>query len=173
MSTATTTKNLGLVKVTGLIALIAGIIFVIAGGVTWGMVSGQLTDQKITVADDAQWFAGDAVWGPFTAYSQADIINTHALDSTEGRTYAELGALIQAAPEGSDEAVALQAQRTTVMNASFLRASLYTSVVAFGVAALVMGLGVLLGLIGVALTRLAKSAEAPVSPAADREHASA
>ena len=59
------------------------------------------------------------------------------------------------------------------MNASFLRASLYTSVVAFGVAALVMGLGVLLGLIGVALTRLAKSAEAPVLPAADREHASA
>ena len=44
------------------------------------------------------------------------------------------------------------------MNASFLRASLFSSVIAFGVAALVMGLGVLFGLIGFALTKV-RSAE--------------
>ena len=41
------------------------------------------------------------------------------------------------------------------MNGSFLRASLFTSVVAFGVAALVVGVGVVFGLIGFALRRLA------------------
>ena len=43
------------------------------------------------------------------------------------------------------------------MNGSFLRASLFTSVVAFGVAALVMGLGLLFILIGVALRKVSTS----------------
>jgi hypothetical protein len=37
------------------------------------------------------------------------------------------------------------------MNGSFLRASLFTSVVSFGIAAMAMGLGVVFVLIGVAL----------------------
>ena len=44
--------------------------------------------------------------------------------------------------------------RDTMMNASFLRASLFTSVVAFGICALVIGLGIVLGVIGGALRRL-------------------
>ena len=50
------------------------------------------------------------------------------------------------------------------MTASFLRASLFTSVVAFGVAALVMGLGVLFILVGAAIVALAERREeaAPV-----------
>jgi hypothetical protein len=42
-----------------------------------------------------------------------------------------------------------------MMNASFLRASLFTSVVSFGVAAFAMGMGILSILFGAALTRLA------------------
>ncbi len=42
------------------------------------------------------------------------------------------------------------------MNASFLRASLFTSVVSYGVAALVIGLGVLSLIIGWALMSLPK-----------------
>ena len=38
------------------------------------------------------------------------------------------------------------------MNASFLRASLFTSVVSYGIAALVIGLGFLFAVIGWALT---------------------
>ena len=45
--------------------------------------------------------------------------------------------------------------RTTAMNGSFLRASLFTSVISFGVAALVMGLGFLFALLGLALTWVA------------------
>jgi hypothetical protein len=42
-----------------------------------------------------------------------------------------------------------------MMNASFLRASLFTSVVSFGVAAFAMGIGILSILFGWALHRLA------------------
>jgi hypothetical protein len=46
------------------------------------------------------------------------------------------------------------------MTASFLRASLFTSVVAFGVAALATGLGVVLVLIGLALASMARQGSA-------------
>ena len=44
------------------------------------------------------------------------------------------------------------------MNGSFLRASLFTSVVAFGVSLLVVGLGILFILVGVALAGVIMSA---------------
>ncbi|TDE96177.1 aromatic ring-opening dioxygenase LigA [Occultella glacieicola] len=141
-----------------MILLIAGIVFVLAGGTTWGVVTAQLKAEEITISDDARWFAGEQVGGPFTAFSQADIINTHALHATDGRTYAELGADMAQVEEGSAEYEELAAQRATVMNASFLRASLFTSVVAYGVAALVVGLGVLLGLSGIAFRKLGTTA---------------
>ena len=91
--------------------------------------------------------------------------------------YAELGAEISALKEqlaadgASEEEIAEDADvaeltglRTTVMNASFLRASLFTSVVAFGVAALVVGLGIVFLIVGWALRSLgiAVDADKPV-----------
>jgi hypothetical protein len=119
-----------------LIGLI-GIILVVAGGVTWYLVYDQLSAENIVVSDDADMLAGDEVDGPFSAYAQADIINEHALEATGGLTYAEL--------EQDDPL------RETAMSASFLRASLFTSVVAFGVAAMAIVLGVTLVLIAWAL----------------------
>ena len=138
------------VKIVGLISLIAGIIMIVAGGITYGAVSSQLAAENIVVPDDAAFLAGDKVDGPFSAYAQADIINHHALEASEGKTYAELGALAGKAKADGDQELAdqYQGQRDTVMTASFLRASLFTSVLAFGVAALVIGLGVMFGLIG-------------------------
>ncbi|WP_127126632.1 aromatic ring-opening dioxygenase LigA [Georgenia sp. SYP-B2076] len=160
-------------KITGIIAIIAGIVFIVAGGVTWGMISSQLSDQKITVSEDSPMLPGDTVDGPFSAYAQAGIINTHALKATEGKTYAELGAAVNAAKESGDTAAAeeLQTQRNTVMNASFLRASLFTSVVAYGVAALVMGLGVVLILVGWAFNSLSAAAPMVVAPTRERVNA--
>src|SRR5699024_7079931 len=97
---------------------------------------------------------GQEVRGPLTAYSQADIIDTHALAGTEGRTYAELGAAMQEVDPESPEAEELQAQRDSVMNASFLRASLFTSIVAYGVAALVIGLGIVLIVVAWGMRRI-------------------
>lgn len=121
----------------GWVVVVAGVVFAVAGVVTWFLVADQLRAENITVSEDAEYFAGDPVTGPLTAYSEAQVINKHALQATGGKTYAEL--------EQNDPA------RQTAMQASFLRASLFTSVVAFGVAALAAVLGVVLVLIGTSL----------------------
>jgi hypothetical protein len=134
-------------KVLSWIILAAGIVLIIAGGVTWFIVRDQLADEKIVVSADADHFAGDKVDGPLTAYSEADTINKHALEASGGKTYAELD---------QDDPT-----RDTVMTASFLRASLFTSVVSFGVAAFAAGVGVLMILIGVVLLRMCRMLSAP------------
>src|SRR5262245_47581659 len=123
-------------KIVAIISIVAGAFLIVAGGVTYSLVHRELADEKIVVSDDADRLAGEKVQGPFTAYEQAMVIKKHALDIGGGKTYAEL-------PQDDPT-------RDTVMNASFLRASLFTSVVSFGVAALVMGLGVLFILVGLA-----------------------
>jgi hypothetical protein len=55
------------------------------------------------------------------------------------------------------------------MTASFLRASLFTSVVAFGVAALVAALGVMFVLLGLALLALSRHPNAPPEAATDTD----
>ncbi|WP_341360347.1 aromatic ring-opening dioxygenase LigA [Georgenia sp. M64] len=156
-------------RIAGIVSIIAGIVFIVAGAATWALITSNLADQNITVADDSPMLAGDDVNGPFSAFAEAQIINEHALDATGGKTYAELGGEVRAAEEAGDTALAeeLQGQRTTVMNASFLRASLFTSVVSYGVAALVIGLGVLWVLVGWALTSLGRST-VPAYAATDR-----
>jgi ABC-type sugar transport system permease subunit len=138
----TTTRGDKRVALLGLLVAVLGLIMVVAGGVTWFTVQSALADEKITVSEDADRFAGDAVDGPFTAYAEADIIEKHALEATGGKTYAEL--------DREDPA------RETVMTGSFLRASLFTSVVSFGVAAMAVVLGLVLMVIGYALRRLAR-----------------
>ena len=127
-------------RIVGLIAMIAGAIFAVVGVVAYVAVQETLSDQKITVSDDADMFAGKPVNGPFTAYAQAMVIGKHAKDIGKGKTYAEL-------PQDDPN-------RDTVMTASFLQASLFTSVVAFGVSVLAVVLGILLVLMGWALRRL-------------------
>ncbi len=119
-----------------------GVVFIVAGIATYAVISSTLADEKITVSDDAAHFAGKDVTGPFTAYAQAQVIAKHAEEIGGGKTYAEL-------PQDDPN-------RDAVMTASFLRASLFTSVVAFGVAAFVAVMGIVLVLLGWALMRLAR-----------------
>jgi hypothetical protein len=138
--------------------MVVGAIFAVAGVVTYFVVSNELANENITVSEDATYFAGDDVTGPFTAYSEAETISKHALEATGGKTYAEL-----------DREDPL---RETAMQASFLRASLFTSVVAFGVAALAAVLGVMLVLIGWSLRSLARTTGVPGAAAAETGTAS-
>ena len=143
----------GPVRGVGLVLIIAGLVFTVAGVVAYIAVQQTLADQKIVVADDADMFAGKDVKGPFTAYAQAMVIGKHAKDIAGGKTYAEL-------PQDDP-------RRTAVMDASFLRASLYTSVVAFGVAFMAGVLGVILMMIAWVLRAglVAPDADERVSPA--------
>ena len=74
----------------GIVVAVLGAVFLVAGIVTYAIVSSTLAAEQITVSDDARHFAGDDVNGPFTAYFQADIIATHAEGIADGKTYAEL-----------------------------------------------------------------------------------
>jgi hypothetical protein len=150
-------------RIVAILSIVAGVVMIVAGAVTYYIVHRELADEHIVVSDDAETNAGEPVEGPFTAYSEAMVIKEHALEIGEGKTYAEL-------PQDDPT-------RETVMTASFLRASLFTSVVAFGVAALVMGLGVLFILVGLALLGVLKRidglgqavAPEPVTPESSEE----
>lgn len=127
-------------------SLVLGVLLIVGGIGTWAMVSTTLADQRITTPEDA-CLPDREVRGPFTAYCQADIIEQHTLDITEGLTYAEL--------DREDP------RRDTAMNASFLQASLFTSILAFGVAAMAIGMGVLFILIGLGIRDVSTKVATP------------
>ncbi len=138
-------------RVVSILLYLAGALLIVGGAGTWYMVSDQLGAENITVSEDASCQQGEDVNGPLEAFCMADIINTHALEATGGKTYAEL-----------DREDPL---RATAQSASFLRASLFTSVVAFGVAAFAMGMGLVAVLTGAgigALDRRSRRAEPAV-----------
>ena len=130
---STTLVNTKAVRLISILLIAAGALLVVGGAATWITVRSQLVAENITIPDDAMAFGGNVVNGPLDAYVQADIINKHALEGSGGKTYAEL--------DREDPA------RASVMNGSFLRASLFTSVIAFGVAAFAAGMGVLFVLV--------------------------
>ena len=132
-------------RIAAIVTMVAGLLMAVAGAATWYTVQGNLADERITVSDDSPRFAGDAVDGPFTAFQEAQMIEKHYLETTKGATYAEL--------DREDPA------RATAMTASFLRASLFTSVVSFGVAAMAFGLGLVLLIAGFGLYSLGRSTE--------------
>ena len=118
-------------------SIVIGTLLIVGGLGTWWLVSDTLDSNNITVASDADCLAGDEVDGPFSAYCQAKVIDMHAKEATGGLTYAEL-----------DREDPL---RATAMNAAFLQSSLFTSVVAFGVSAMAVLIGLLFILIGLGI----------------------
>lgn len=127
-------------KFASIAAILFGIVLIAGGGATWYVVSDTLAEQNIVTPEDA-CLPDRQVRGPFTAYCQAKVIQLHTMESTGGKTYAEL-----------DREDPL---RQVAMNSSFLQTSLFTSVVAFGVAAMAAGMGVVFILIGMGIRDVA------------------
>jgi hypothetical protein len=128
-------------KTASIASIVLGILMIAGGIATWFVVSDTLSDQNITTSDDA-CLPGREVAGPFTAYCEAKVIEQHALEATNGLYYAEL-----------DREDPL---REVAMNAAFLQSSLFTSVVAFGVAAMAVAVGLLFVLIGLGIRDVAQ-----------------
>ena len=124
-------------KTASIVAIVVGIVMALAGVAAWFVVSNTLSEQEIVVSDDADCLAGDEVDGPFSAYCQATVIDKHTREITGGKTYAQLD---QDDPN-----------RAIAADSAFLQASLFTSVVAFGVAAIAVAVGIVLTLIGFAV----------------------
>lgn len=118
-----------------------GLLLVVGGAATWLVVSQTLADQQIVTSKDA-CLPGRAVADPFTAYCQAQVIEKHTLEATDGLYYAEL--------EREDP------RREIALTSSFLQASLFTSILAFGVAAMAFGMGLLFILIGLGIRDVTK-----------------
>jgi hypothetical protein len=124
-------------KTAAILSIVIGVILIIGGAATWIIVSNTLAEQRITVSDDAPCLAGNDVNGPLSAYCEAMIIDEHALEATGGKRYAELA---------REDPL-----RQVAATSSFLQASLFTSVVAFGVAAVAVLIGFLFILIGLGI----------------------
>jgi hypothetical protein len=144
----------------GLVFLGAGIYTVVRGFDAKDQVRDELVSQAIVTPADAS-IPNATVDDPATAKSMANIIKTHSLEATDGKTYAELGRyLAKDGGDTNDEALAAKDAtgkpvanpvRNTAFQASALRTSLYTSVMAWNVSDLVIGLGLMIAVLGLAV----------------------
>lgn len=132
----------GLAVATGLV----GVISLIGGVIAWLLARSQISDEKIVVPEGPYAGSGRQIKGPLSAYAEAEAIKQIALEATGGRSYGEIDSEDPVAPMAKD--------------ASLLRASIFTSVLAFGVAAYQMAYGAVLVAIAFALRRM--SARTPV-----------
>ena len=148
--------------VLGFVFVVAGIYTATRGFDAKDQVREELLAQNITTPEDAS-IPNAKVRNVSTAESMADIIDVHARETTGGLTYSELGRFMAANgdPAGtSDETQALIGDdgkpvanpvRNVAFQAASLRTSLYTSIMAFNVADLVVGLGAMIIVLGLAV----------------------
>jgi hypothetical protein len=156
-------------KLFPILLIVLGFGFLVGGGYAMfrgfdarNEVRDELVAQNIVTPDDAS-IPGVVVDDVASARSMAAIIEEHALSSTGGLTYSEMGRFMTpdgdpAGTSNEDEAVigadgrpVANPMRNVAFQASALRTSLFSSVMAFEVSTLVIGVGALLLVLGVAV----------------------
>lgn len=115
----------------------AGWVGLLSGAAAWMAVRRELSGEQITIPPGAALCAGRPVRGPLSAFAEAEFIKRTTLKSTGGLPY---GALAEGDPAAS-----------MAKEASLLRGSLFTSILAFGVALAGMAVGAVLIVVGRAL----------------------
>ena len=111
----------------------AGFFMVAQGRMAHDDVRDALSAERIVTPEDAA-LPNTPVTGPAEAKAQADAIWTHVMTQTGGRTYAELA---------REDPL-----RTTYLQSVTLRTALMESYLAFKVADLVVGVGLIVALLG-------------------------
>lgn len=139
-------RSTGRTRLYGTLLLALGILMIVGGAGAWGAVAQGLSQEKVHVTDNAPAFAGERVDAPWEAWAQSEAIRTDLQEMTGGRTYADL-----------DREDPL---RPAVATGTFLRASLMTSVIGFGVALAVVGVGTGFVIGGLGLRSVARRHEA-------------
>ncbi|WP_382304918.1 hypothetical protein [Herbiconiux sp. UC225_62] len=152
----TSSPNASALRQVGGLAVAAGSLFVAVGAGAWIAVSKQLRDEKIEVPGNAPVLKGKRVQGPATAYVEALVIRSNAEHGAGGRTFADISTALRGVDGSSDEAAELRKQSLALSTAASLRTSLMTAVLAYGVSALVAGLGTFFVVIGSLLRRTGK-----------------
>jgi hypothetical protein len=121
----------------GRLVAVAGVVEVLVGAAAWAVASKRLADERIVVPESARWFPNRTVRDPLTAFEEAEVVRQITMKATGGRTYGEMSA---------DDPQARMA-----LDASLIRSSLFTAILAFGIAAMQVVVGVMFVAIGGAL----------------------
>lgn len=153
-----------LLAVVGILTLVVGI-GSLAGGVfgavyTWG----QAAEENITTPDDAI-FPEVSLRGPLSMYAQADIIEHHQLDATEGLRYAEMPRQVpqfdeagnQVVDEDGEPVMVANTARTSWITATALMTALNVGLLAYALSAFAMVVGIALIASGVTFLSLRKA----------------
>lgn len=166
-----------LLVIVGVAFLGGGVYTTVRGLEAKQQVRAELLAQDITTPPDAE-IPNARVQDAATAHAMANIIAVHAAEATGGQTYAEMGRFLAAdGGDTSDEALAMKDEtgnpvpnpfRNVAFQASSLQTSLHTSHMAFNVADLVVGLGVLIAVLGVAIGGIGVALGALTMPALAR-----
>lgn len=145
-----------------LVLLLAGILALAVGfGATAGGIFGawytwdQAVAQDVVTPDDAA-IPETPVRGPFTMWSQADIITQHQLESTEGLYYAQMDRTVPQVDENGEavldengEAVMVPNEaRASWLNATTLTTTLSLGVLSYALAAFAIVIGLTLIVVG-------------------------
>ena len=138
----------------GLVLTGAGLFMVRESRIAHDDVRDALAAERIVTAEDAE-IPLAPVTGPAEAKAQADAIQTHVLATTEGQTYAEL-------PRDDP-------RRAIYLQAVTLRTALMESYLAFKVADLVMGVGIIVAMLGASHVVLGAYLGLVVAPAREKE----
>ena len=117
----------------GVVLVGSGLYMVRESRIAHDDVRDALAEERIITPEDAE-IPLATVDSPAEAKAQADIIQEHALKTTDGKTYSELA---------RDDP-----RRATYLQAVTLRTALMESYLAFKVADLVMGVGAIVALLG-------------------------
>lgn len=153
-----------LLAIVGILALVVGI-GSFAGGVfgavyTWN----QAAAENITTPDDA-FFPEVPVRGPFSMWAQADIIEHHQLDATEGLRYSEMPRQVASVDEAGNPVIGedgepvmvANAARASWINATSLMTALNLGVLAYALSAFALVVGITMIASGVTFLSLRKA----------------
>ncbi len=152
-----------LLRVSSVLAIVAGIILVVGG--IWGIcfTYQNVARENITTPDDAS-IPGVPVRGPLTLKSQADIIRTHVLETTDGKTYSEMPRQIPKLDQNGKPVLDAKNQpvmvandaRTTWVTATTLTTALNLGIVTYVFSVLVLLFGLISIWTGVVFGALSK-----------------
>lgn len=152
-----------LITVSSVLAIVAGIAMAVGG--IWGIVFtyNNVARENITTPDDAS-IPSAPVRGPFTLKSQADIIRTHALETTGGQTYSEMPRQIPKLDESGNQSfdekgaplmVANEA-RNTWITVTALTTALNLGIITYAFSGLILFLGLISIWTGITFRALSK-----------------
>ncbi|MBP7671151.1 hypothetical protein KA119_02560 [Candidatus Gracilibacteria bacterium] len=144
-----------LTKISSILITAFGVLMIVAAICSWCFISQQVSREQITTPQDAS-IPNAPVQGPLTLKAQSDIIREHALDMTDGQTYAEMPRQIEQIDANGNKTMVDNTARNTWITVTALTTALNLGLLSYGLSALVGALGIIFVLIGLTFYQMNK-----------------